>query len=110
MAEQKVGPTSNCTISVDRNVRFGSKADMCSALAHVRADMCSARGMEMSAKGPKRTFDRLLDHLVGVQQERFWDRKSECFGSFNVDYPLEFCRLLNRKIRRSRALQNLVGV
>jgi hypothetical protein len=73
------------------------KADICSAPANVRFV-------------PIADIATLFDHLIGAQQERFRDRKPERFGSLDVDYQLEFCWLLDRKIRWSRALQNLVDV
>jgi hypothetical protein len=37
----------------------------------------------------------LLDHLVGSGQKRFWDRKAERLGGFEVDDEFEFGRELN---------------
>ena len=53
------------------DVRFGSKADMCSAKAHVRfapeADMCGTWDVRLV---PKADIPSLFDHLVGAVEER----------------------------------------
>jgi hypothetical protein len=72
-----------------KDVRFGSKADICSAKRHVRFAPNSDRKsgfphkvmsalppkrtcavqLEMSAMGHKQTLDPLLDHFVGAIEE-----------------------------------------
>src|SRR5262249_52975 len=54
------------------SVRFGPRADICSAPAHVRLTPKSGHSQckkEMSALGQKRTLSYLFDHVVGEQQE-----------------------------------------
>ena len=42
----------------------------------------------------------LLNHLVGVQQDRLRHSKAERLGSLEVHGHLEFCRKLHRQLRR----------
>src|SRR5262245_29215771 len=62
------------------DVRFGSKADICTAPAHVRftpiATLIAFFGV--SPLGQKRTFRHSLDHLVGTPDERVGDGDAEC--------------------------------
>jgi hypothetical protein len=37
----------------------------------------------------------LLDHLIGAQQQRLWDRQAEGLGGLEVDDQLELRRLLH---------------
>jgi hypothetical protein len=99
------------------NVRFGSKADICSAKRHVRftpnsdresdfpqtvvsalppkADMCGA--LAHVCFGPIADISvALFDHLVGALQERFRDRETKRFGGFEIDDELILRRELNR--------------
>src|ERR1035441_5267785 len=41
-----------------------------------------------------------FDHLIGAQQDRFGNGDADCLRGLEVDYQLEFCWLLHRKIRR----------
>jgi hypothetical protein len=49
-----------------------------------------------SAIGDIRTEDRLLDHLVGAQQEGFRQLEAERFGGVEIDVKLDFGYLLDR--------------
>jgi hypothetical protein len=86
------------------HVRFGSRADICSATAHVRftpnsdrksghphkvmsalppkADRCSAK--RNVGYGPEADI-RLFNHLVGRHQQIVRDGKSERFSCFQID-------------------------
>ena len=54
------------------------------------------------------TAARSLNHLVGTQQQRLRDGDSNRLRSFQVDYQLEFLRLLNREVSGFRALQDFI--
>jgi hypothetical protein len=49
------------------------KADICSALAHVRFV-------------PEADITVLFDHLVGAREERGWDSEAERFRGLEVDH------------------------
>src|SRR6266851_5239736 len=51
-----------------------------------------------------------IDHLIRPLQERRRDRQAKGFGGLQVDDQLELGGLLNRKISRLCALENLVHV
>src|SRR6516165_10014114 len=51
-----------------------------------------------------------LDDLVGTGEDQWWDRQAERLGGFEIDDQLEGGRLLNRKVGRFGALQDLVDV
>ena len=80
------------------DVRFGSKADICSAKWHVRFTPESGhlRGrIGMSAIVPKRHSHRskqrsLFDHLVGAGEQGRRNVEAVCPGRLQVDHKLEF--------------------
>jgi hypothetical protein len=45
-------------------------------------------------------FQTSLDQFVGAQQEGFRNRKTEDFGSGQIDHEIELGRLLDREVRR----------
>jgi hypothetical protein len=51
----------------------------------------------------------LFDHLVGARDERGWDREPESLRGLQVNHEIELGWLLDRKLRRSGALQDLVN-
>src|SRR5262249_44395913 len=51
-----------------------------------------------------------LDHLVGAQKERLPNGQTERLGCGQIDDEIEFGRLLDRKLARLRAAQNLVDI
>jgi hypothetical protein len=53
---------------------------------------------------------QLLDHLIGPQQERLWNRETEGLGGLQVDHQLELRRLLDGKVGRLSALQYAIHV
>src|SRR5215470_11082368 len=53
---------------------------------------------------------RLLDHLVGAQQNRLRYRKAKRLGGLEVHGHLKFCRKLHREIARLRAAQNAINI
>src|SRR5262245_26391070 len=109
----------------DPDVRFGSKADICSAPTHVRftpnsdrksrhaqmvmsalplkADMCGA------TRGQKRTW-RSLDQFVGSREKRIWDGKTQGLGCPEIDYQFKLRRLFDRKVSWVCAFEYLINV
>ena len=94
------------TYAASPNVRFGSKADMCSAKGHVRFTpksghvRCTSPCL-LSAKSGLYAPQRkglLFDHLVGTVEQRPRHCKIECFGSLEIDHQLELGGLLNRQV------------
>ena len=91
-------------IKVGFNVRFGSKADMCDAIGHVRftsnsdresglrqtvmsalppkADMCSA--IAHVCFGPQADINNLFDHLIGTRLQCRGHVKAERLGGLEV--------------------------
>src|SRR5215472_5951875 len=51
-----------------------------------------------------------FDHLVGAGDERGWYGEAKHLGGSEVDYHFELGRLLNWKIGRLGALENLVDI
>src|SRR5579859_4138320 len=51
-----------------------------------------------------------LDHLVGSDEERWWDREAQRLCGGKVQYQFEFGRLLDRKVTRLCPPQNLVDI
>src|SRR5262245_65841619 len=78
------------------------KADMCGATRDVRygpkADSCSA------------AIELLFDHLVGAVLDRLRHGDAECLRSPEVDDQLDFRCLLHRKIVGLLSLENPAGV
>lgn len=50
----------------------------------------------------------LFNHLVGTGEKHWWHGDADCLCGLEIDYKIEFCRLLNGNIRRRFASQNLV--
>ena len=82
------------------HVRFGSKADICSAKEHVRftpkADMCSAT--LMSALCQKRTSGHLFDHFVGALLQLQGQVDAESLSGPQVDDQFVLDRRLHGKL------------
>src|SRR5262249_8830565 len=107
------------------HVRFGSKADMCGAQAHVRftpnsdresghpravmsalppkADMCGA--LAHVGFGPKVDM-YLFDHFVSGYEQRRWHTEAERFGRLGIDRKQNSCRLLDRQVSRFHPIKN----
>src|SRR5262245_51726930 len=107
------------------DVRYGSKADMCSAQAHVRftpdsdresgfprkvmsalpptADMCGAtRDVRF---GPK--VDIVPTRRLHPRGQAIWEAlNTERSGDFGIDRHVKFCRLNNRQIRGLLAFED----
>ena len=50
----------------------------------------------------------LFDHLVGAGEHHRQNVDAECFGSYQVDDGLKFCRLLDRQVGRLVASQDSI--
>jgi hypothetical protein len=77
------------------NVRFGSKADMCSAQAHVRF-------------GPKADIRLSINYLISELLEQQGNVDAERLRRFLIDKELKFGRLLDGQICWFRSLENFV--
>lgn len=76
-------------------VRFGSKADMCSAIA-------------MSAKSGH--CRGLIDYLVGAAKQRRRHGETEHSGGLRIDHQLEFGRFNNWQLRGLGALKDAANI
>src|SRR4029077_17956183 len=85
----------------DPDVRFGSKADMCSAKRHVRftpksghvqrtgaCPLCANSGHQL----------KLFDYLVSARKHRRWNCKTKRFLGVKINHGLKFGRLLYRQV------------
>src|ERR1700680_175851 len=52
----------------------------------------------------------LFDHLVGAQQDRGWDRKTQRLGGLEVDEESEQTGVLTRQVTRFSPLENLINI
>ena len=82
------------------HVRFGSKADMCSAKRHVRFASKSGHvrckeGCPLSANSGHRD---LFDHLVGARDDRLRNGDAKRLGGLEIDNQLVFGRRLHGQI------------
>jgi len=69
------------------DVRFGSKADMCSALAHV-------------CHGPIADIGQLFDYLVGASKHGRRNGQTKILGRFKIDHEFKLRRLEDRHCNR----------
>src|SRR5262245_25433541 len=71
------------------------------------AKQTSRQGHEIDASDPYRTWQyRLLDHVVGADEDRLRDGQPERLGGLEIDHQLEFGRLFNRHVGRLGAIQD----
>src|SRR5262249_36941850 len=97
---------------------FGSKADMCSALADVRFTPKSGH-LSVRMESPLRAKSGLMhcskiywlfDHLVGGGEQRLRECQAQRLSRLEVKDKIELCGLFDRQIRWLRALQYLVHI
>jgi hypothetical protein len=65
------------------------------------------RPLGAALRWPK-SLASLFDHLIGSRKQRRGGLETEHLGSNQVNYEIEFGRLLDRKVGRLRSAQNLV--
>ena len=88
------------------NVRFGSRADIRSAIGHVRFTpetghvQCTSPCLLWANSG----HHRLFDHLVGASKQCWRHRKADVSRGLEIDEQREFGRLLDRQISGLRTL------
>ena len=63
------------------------------------------RGRQFALQQP---LGHLLDHLVGVAENRRWYVQADCLCSLEVDHQLELDRGLAWKLVRFRALEDAI--
>src|SRR3954463_12310018 len=51
-----------------------------------------------------------LDHSIGSREQGRRNRQTDLLGSFQIDHQLEVDRLLDRKIARLGAFQDLIDI
>jgi len=71
--------------------------------------MSASSGLMHRSK-PSAWCNALFDHLVGEREEIVGDFQSERPRGPQVDYQLEFGRLMDRQLRGLGPLQNLRGI
>ena len=54
--------------------------------------------------------DRLLDHLIGTQQDRLRYRQTKRLGGLKIHGHLKLGRILQREIARLRAAKNAIDI
>src|SRR5436309_3033615 len=76
----------------------------------------SVRGARGETRVPTATgtgdgaLAHLLDHLVGADEQRRWQGKSERIGRLEVDHQLVFHRRLHRQVCRLLAFEDAIDV
>jgi hypothetical protein len=83
----------------------GARAKRClSKIAHLVGPVVGQNALpEMTRLILKRhALKRLFDHLVGAQEERFWDRQTKNLGGRKIEDEIELGRLLDREVGRLR--------
>ena|SRR5262245_39564021 len=89
-------------VRCELNVRFGSKADICSAKWHVcfTPDCDNDCVFRHVRSGPKADMCNSIDHLVGELLKKHGDVDVERFCRLLVDEKLKFRWLLDGQIGR----------
>src|SRR6266702_4280845 len=84
-----------CPAKVRSYPESGAKADI------PASENLHTTGLMRCSKNP------LLDYLVGAQQQRRRDKEADGSGSFEIEHELKDRRLLNWKIGRRGAAEDL---
>jgi hypothetical protein len=82
---------------IQGDVRFESKADICSAQADVRFV-------------PIADITPLFDDLVSSSEQRLWNVEAQSLRGFEIDDQLKFVRRLHRQVTRFLALENAIDI
>src|SRR5262245_24688794 len=95
------------------DVCFGSKADICGALGHVRFTpesrhvQCSSRCPLWAKSGHSRG---LIDYFIGAAEQRRRQCETQHSGGSRVDDQLELVRLNDWQLRRFGALKDAANI
>ena len=100
-----------------RNVRLGSKADMCSAQVDVRftpkrtcaVQLAHVCFVPIATDAPQQSAS-LFDHRVGAGEYRRRNGEAEYLGGLEIDHQLVLGRCLHRQVGRFLALENTIDV
>ena len=92
------------------DVRFGSKADMCSAQAHVRFTPESDIKCDIVECPLRAKSGHSFEHLVGTSDKRVGDIETERPRGLEVDAQLDFRALLDRQFAGLFAFKNSSNV
>jgi len=80
----------------------------CRFLGSDATDGWASRGSYSTDRIQQQAVNEALDsssnHLVGANQDRLWNCQPKGLGGPEVDYELEFGRLLDRQVARLGAL------
>ena len=66
--------------------------------------MCVPNGPDTQSSRSR----QLIDHLIGAHEYRIGNLDAERLSGFHVNYQVELCRLLDRKVGGFRAFEDFI--